>query len=355
MIFLTTGLPGAGKTLYTIDYVSKLAKESNRQVFYNGINDLKIPEWILLENPAKWMDVPDGSIILIDECQNLFRTRSLGSKVPDYVSALETHRHHGLDIFLITQHPLLIDSAVRRLAGRHWHSIRFFGLQKSNIYEFQSVQDRPENHSVKKDAIRKTFKYPKKVYGLYKSAEVHTVKTNLPARLLIFIIGPIVIVYCAWSFYSYLKKPETSKPGANTLSSGNQSLLQKPGSTNPIPNVSNQSPEEYIAQFKPRISGLPHTAPVYDSVTQVQSAPIPVGCVASKAKCSCYTFQSTVITMPDDICRAFVKNGFFDSTKPRYAKSDSATPPSTSVAQIASNEALPESSFNSQPLVEPLQ
>jgi KaiC/GvpD/RAD55 family RecA-like ATPase len=69
MIYIHTGQPGAGKTLFTLDTVRKRAKRENRPVFYHGI-ELQKPElfegWQLLEDPKRWMDCPDGAIIVHD-------------------------------------------------------------------------------------------------------------------------------------------------------------------------------------------------------------------------------------------------------------------------------------------------
>jgi len=48
MITLITGLPGNGKTLYTISFVKALAEKENRPVFYSGITDLAL-DWTEIE------------------------------------------------------------------------------------------------------------------------------------------------------------------------------------------------------------------------------------------------------------------------------------------------------------------
>ena len=92
-----------------------------------------------------------------------FRPRSSGSPVPDYVSELETHRHKGYDLFLITQHPMLIDGNVRKLTGKHYHVKRFLGFPKSTIHEFEQVRDNCDKST--RGSIENQFFYPKKVYN----------------------------------------------------------------------------------------------------------------------------------------------------------------------------------------------
>ena len=52
MLHVITGLPGNGKTLFTLDYVEKLRKQSGRPVYYSSIPELSLP-WELLDDPKK--------------------------------------------------------------------------------------------------------------------------------------------------------------------------------------------------------------------------------------------------------------------------------------------------------------
>ena len=200
MITIRTGLPGAGKTLFSIyDYIARppLGAASVREVFVSGI-DL-VPDMLPftpLDEPTRWMDCPAGSLVVIDESQRFFRNRPPGAPVPDYVAALETHRHLGIDLVLITQDPMLIDKHVRRLAGEHFHAKRTFGLSSITMYRWQRCVDDPLDFHTKKEAEKVRRKYPKKIYKCYKSAEIHTVKRKIPFRVwatfaVLLALGPI--------------------------------------------------------------------------------------------------------------------------------------------------------------------
>ena len=200
MITIRTGLPGAGKTLFTVyDYIARppLGVAPLRDVYVSGIDLVadSVP-FIPLDEPTRWMDCPSGSLVIIDEAQRFFRNRAPGAPVPDYVAALETHRHLGIDLVLITQDPMLIDKHVRRLAGEHFHAKRTFGLSSVTMYRWQRCVDDPLDFHTKKEAEKARRKYPKKIYKVYKSAEIHTVKRKIPLRvwatLLIFLaLGPL--------------------------------------------------------------------------------------------------------------------------------------------------------------------
>jgi zona occludens toxin len=71
------------------------------------------------------------------------------------------------------------------------------------------------------------------------------------------------------------------------------------------------STSEWLAEQKPRIDGLPHTAPAYDDLAKPQSVPAPQACVEMGNKCKCYTDQATPIEVPDDMCKNIVKNGIY--------------------------------------------
>ena len=107
MITIITGTPGTGKTSYV---VAELMNTTGRNIYVDGIPELSLPhevappvdQWVTVgeddsgATSHQW-NFPPNSIIIIDEAQRSFRPRPSGSKVPDYVAALETHRHAGLD------------------------------------------------------------------------------------------------------------------------------------------------------------------------------------------------------------------------------------------------------------------
>lgn len=145
-----------------------------------------------------------GALLVIDECQRHFRPRPAGSAVPDHVAALEVHRHQGLDIWLVTQRPGLVDSNVRALCGKHIALRKTpFGRYK---YEWPEVGD-IENKSSRDVAAKTRFKLPKHVFSLYKSAEVHTVTSHkLPMVAKVFLLCVPILGFLVYSSYSTISK-----------------------------------------------------------------------------------------------------------------------------------------------------
>jgi len=129
-LILRTGLPGNGKTLNTIKEVDLKAKAEGRVVYYHnvaGLDPSKLSaQWYEFDDPLKWYELPNDSIIVIDEAQGnesqpMFGVRDPRKPVPPHVSAFETVRHKGHEVHLITQDPRFIDVHIRRLCNLHIH------------------------------------------------------------------------------------------------------------------------------------------------------------------------------------------------------------------------------------------
>lgn len=317
MIHLTTGLPGNGKTLYTIATVKERAEKENRRVFYSGIEQLQLG-WEKLENPTKWHECPAGSIIVLDECQTVLPTRGQGAAVPGFVQAFSTHRHHGFDVYLITQDPMQFDHFVRRLVGVWWHLVRPFGLQYAQLWEFQKVGDFNDHFFRKDNGQKRRWDFPKSVFGLYHSAEVHTHKRRFPWRK----FGGIGLLLGAIAACGFIAWTTLWGMGGDAAAKGDevQKVIPKasPGVFGSAPRAKEvASPREYIRARIPRVREMPESAPLYDELAKPVAFPRVAACWSSAKGCTCYTQQGTVLAgVADWFCAAFVKAGQFDPYRP---------------------------------------
>lgn len=310
MIELITGLPGNGKTLFTISQVKAQAERENRAVYYHGIPELTLP-WEKLDDPKNWAAVPPGAIVVIDEAQKTFRNRSLGSVPPEFVTQLETHRHLGIDLVLITQHPSLIDPAVRRLSGRHRHMVRVWGMEASTVHKWDSVKDNCDKSRA--DSEKTKWAFDKKVYSLYKSAEQHTMKRSIPGRVKLLMLLPVLLLACGWYVWQTVTKkpavvPPKSVAGTVAYDSQGVPLVAAPAVPKFDPVADARS---YIEQQTPRIAGLPQTAPKYDELTKPVRVPVPAACIQRGEGCKCYTQQGTPMDVQYNMCLGFARNGWF--------------------------------------------
>lgn len=201
MITLLTGAPGTGKTAAVVDLLRTVG--ADRPLFVFGLNGLKLAH-VPLEDPTKWMEeVPDGAAIVIDEVQQVWRPRGPGKAVPDHIAALETHRHRGLDFFLTTQGPNLLDSNVRALVGRHIH-LRDLGWLGRWWYEWPECADQCRT-GWRSAPIKKRYKLPKRIFDSYTSASIHIKPIrSFPTALVVAVAALGGTGYLAWHMYGRL-------------------------------------------------------------------------------------------------------------------------------------------------------
>lgn len=330
MLYLYTGVPGAGKTLYAVSNLVKRKDFKDRPIFVDGIKDLDhdkinyfdIPEGESIQTWPKW--APPGAIIVVDECQRIFRPRPSGSKVPDYVAELETHRHRGLDFILITQHPRLIDINLRSLIEHHTHlSKTNLGIRRKLEWTTGGAKD-PESRTNIKEALVSVYKLDKSVYGLYKSAEVHTkIRTKKSKLLMLFPLALCLIGYGIWSFSGFWGRFEGEVPSADKTTEVVTTAESAPTTTHTpqetatgryeTQTIKAERPKPHISEddYKPRIENRPETAPIYDGMNKsVTVMPWPSACVKSDKACNCYTDQGTKIKEIDKkTCISYIKDG----------------------------------------------
>lgn len=376
-LILITGMPGSGKTAHAIDLIANDPTFKGRPIYQMGVPELvldhqpvpPVSEWVELrtspEDPSlslPYFVFPSNSLILIDEAQRVFRPRSVGSKVPPEVQAFETHRHTGVDFILITQHPNLIDSNVRKLVGRHYHvHVTSMGRYLLDWPRLGDVESKSEREL----AVRKRYQPPKRVFGLYKSAEAHTtIKRKLPFYFYLAILGFVLAAAAGYYAYTRLQgKMDTASPLPSFTS---DKPIHEKGGSDKITKA------EYFASLIPREKGLFHTAPRYDEVTKPVDAPWPQGCfIRAKwkdqdEKCRCIDQQGNRYATTDAQCRSIVANGIFKDwgEKPEKPKETAqparsaspASPPSPEKPATYQQPAMPPSiqaeSTNPRPIAQ---
>lgn len=300
MLTLITGTPGAGKTLMavwdfarnvpgsTIETTAKVVSHGveyqpgdavPRHLFTN-IRDLLVEhQHISADDIMKWHEwAQPGDTILYDEVQEVWRPRPLGNKdVPPCVAALETHRHKGVDIILVTQHPMLLDSNVRRLTNKHIHLRRLMN-GTSYVYEWDGCSVNP---GATKSAINgRLWWFPTKAFRLYKSAQLHTKTTaKLPS---IFWIGLLAVAGLAVAGpFAYKRVKERLSPPPPVV----QAEKPKVTASGPIGGPATLYPVSAVSG-----SGIapPPIQPVPDTPLERLLASRPAGCIALPKRCECF-------------------------------------------------------------------
>lgn len=309
MIRLITGLPGAGKSLRAVQVVHEFLA-AGRAVYVDGIDGLQPFGWEPCD-ASNWQDLPDGSVVVVDEAQKVWPTRRSGD-VPPVIAALSEHRHRGFDFVLVTQHPTMLDAYVRKLVGEHEHVVRQFGMQASRIIRWTEAQDDPQSLTTRQRGTDALWKYPRSLFGLYKSATLHTVKRKLPFRVLAMPVLALAIALgggWAWHSLGGMKAPPASEAAASALASEGARPFGGVVGSKDGPRYT--TPEDYAKAFVPRLEALPWSAPAFDK-REVAAEP-ELLCVISESKgCRCYSEQITPIRVKYAICVDAAKNGVYN-------------------------------------------
>lgn len=307
MITLITGTPGAGKTLYTV--AEELPKFKDRPLFIDGIPDLAIPHMECSGPVDKWHEwIPDGAVLVIDEVQRIWRPRGTATAVPPGVAALETHRHKGVDLIIITQHPNLLDPNIRRLVGRHLHVRRMFGWKRAIVYEWDAATD-PARVSL---AIKRSWAYPRKAFKLYKSASLHTARSNRVPAIVWALAAAVVAVPVGWYYAldrtagKWMTGEVESDTGAAT-----EPATARAGGAN-VPQATPAVPQRMLEALTPTDDQNPLSAPLYAASAPPVAPPQIEGCISSSKRCTCYSQQQTPVWLPDEQCRQRAAGLYYD-------------------------------------------
>ena len=314
MIYLTTGGNGAGKTLLTLKDVREQQLKENRPVYFHGFKAKQVLlDWGWQEfDPKKWQDLPDGSICVMDECQNEFPAKVQG-ELPDYINAVAQHRRRrGFDFWMITPHPSLINVNIRRLIESpswHRHLKRTAGAAMVSELKFNFAEIKCEQPGSGARGVVSMRAYPKEVYDWYESASLHTGKVRIPKQVWMLaacaLLVPALGYLAITKVYGNVTKNAKPATQADGLVPG-QSL---PGT--PQRERQKLTADEYIAERTARLRDFPHTAPAYDDVTKPTEAPYPAACVQMGKTCKCYTQQATLLQVSGAVCLQIVQQGFF--------------------------------------------
>jgi zona occludens toxin len=222
MITLITGVPGSGKTLYAVWLLKKLHGQGGRRVLVDGIRDLAL-EHVEIDEPwlRSWHENAQAhDLIVIDEAQRIYPPTTASQRPTPDVEKLHVHRHMGVDFIIITQHPQRISKTVRDLVGRHVHVRNLFGLKRAMLYEW----DHCHNPSSLKDAVKTMWPYPRDVFSLYTSAEVHTKKQAVvPKSMFLIPIGVLIFAVLAVKIYHKSREGFGVSPDAATSAPVNAS------------------------------------------------------------------------------------------------------------------------------------
>jgi zona occludens toxin len=249
-------------------------------------------------------------LIVVDEVQRIWRPMPSGSALPEAISRLETHRHTGLDFWLVSQGPHLFHSNIRLLVGRHIHLVA--NWRGRSEYEFPECR---QNVASRSDAVVRPYKLPRRVFGLYKSSSLHT-KLDKRPPLAVFILVLAILATLLMAGRTYFRiTHQLEAPGAVGTAAPAAGTAAVPSPHPPLAKAPADNPEKPgFPDFEPQIPGVPESAPAYAGLVKVKAVPLLAGCVYNNSKdlCTCYTAQATPYPASKAYCLETVRNHRFN-------------------------------------------
>lgn len=213
MLTLLTGAPGASKSQTAIRrFILDVRKENPTRPIYTNIKGLRadliqqrVGGDLVLPAPSDWRETPPGSLVIYDEAQQIFpATGKPGAPDDERILRLDTHRHSGHDLVLITQDPALIHHWARKFVGKHVHLLRPNGAEMCAVLEWENrVVTNTDDYFERQKADESTMRMDSTVWDLYDSATIHTHKFAMPKGAKFAIRAGLVILLAGVGFIGW--------------------------------------------------------------------------------------------------------------------------------------------------------
>lgn len=390
MFVLRTGLQGHSKTLNTIKELDEKSATTGRPVYFHNIRNLNVDklkgQWVPFDDPKAWFDLPKNVLIVIDEGQTWFGVRAQGTKVPEYASRLETMRHNGHELHVITQDPTFIDAHMRKLCNEHIHYNRPHKGKLISRWQFERPIN-PANKSEYAQGQSTIMKLDSAYFDVYTSSTAeHHFKWQPPRALFVLIAALAFVGFLGWKIaprfmghtgVEELDAAKSAPAGAEVGSAVPGAQAKNTNNTNSTGTRRDEpmTRDEWIAQRVPRVPDIPSSAPMYDDLTKPVSYP-KFYCISTRDEtllerhaqamtiqtrngrregCRCNTQQGSRLDVSFEFCMNVVQNGYFDPAKPdvqQQARAGGAQTVANTMSPIqASNQTtiVPDGSYASRP------
>jgi len=298
--------------------------------------------------PSDWRDVPDNSIIFMDEIHKRPEYTDSNGKMSQnpMIVDLTTHGHQNKDIILLTQDPQRLNKGIRALVEKMYLVKR--PVQKPNfatIYEFERWLRDPWQAAASTRTVNYQdsykFFYKKKWQDMYTSASAHTsIQFKIQSKFIYAIIAIVVLMSASWLLFTKSggdklarnaiggmtgqKATEENKmqTTSQAVSSGIQNLetecrkganVEKPECVKWFDQITkNGSSVSTGANGHATVAYNP-SQPFDDDIQkslsyEVTAKPVFSGCMKTGSKYQAYTQQGTKLDVSQSDCEKLIQN-----------------------------------------------
>ena len=349
MIRLITATPGSGKTCLVVEWLLKEVDRQFYKEFYTNIEDLRIvgfkplpPEadWRTL-NPNKDKDEPP-KLMVVDEAQ-YFDAFMKETKQNAIGKDLSTHRHYGIDLWIITQSPKLLNSYVLENVGEHVHLYRPQKKKTVNVYWWSYAQSSLTKSAFKSADDMQKWRLNPAVFDYYKStSQVTDSKARVSQKVVSTIItGIIILVGIGFFVNNGLKSFQAMQHKKGSDGVLNIDTKQLPNSESAASSVgavvtAQSANVASTVSTTQNLSSAP-TQPTQPQITPEQAEFARVASVIQFGdKCTLYNSKGMVLDLPKSECMAYAsgdKRMSFSAIN--QTSNDFFMPPTTTTAATA--------------------
>lgn len=316
MIRVIEATPGAGKTNIVVEWLCAEVDKGFYDEIYTSINGLRIVgvksigedfDWRTL-NPINEVTGERDSLkrlVVYDEAQYEKAFMKENRSVNEVGKDLSTHRHYGMDIWLITQSSTLLNSYVHANTGEHVFMYRPRKKKTVKVYWWSHIQKSLSKEAFKTADDEQTWRLNPSMFPLYKSTSGVTDGQTRKSTKLFSVLLTAVLVF---GFIGFMIKQGASsfsqmKNGVDTVSQPNV-LTVDPNAIAGELSSSAPSPVAPVAPVSPSDSVAP-VAPL-DSSFLAPAGSVPVSAAMVNGECWAYDVKALRVVMPPDECVLYI-------------------------------------------------
>lgn len=308
MIRLYTASPGSGKTCLVMEHLIKVVDSRFYDEIYTNIAEIKIMGLKPLPPDADWrLTNPNKEnkkiLIIIDEAQyyDAFMKENRSVK-NDIGKDLSTHRHYGIDLWLISQSTKLLNDYVLENVGEHVHLYRPRKKKTVTVYWWSFVQRSLSKTAFKDADDMQKWRLNPAMFDLYKStASVTDSKARTSQKVVsTLFVGVGVMILLAIFVNQGVGAFKKMKDGeTQTIVSVDPKKIVPPPASTPAPVVAASVPASTPAPVYVD-SRYDSPAPLVDYEAQRVASVISFG-----DKCTVYNSKGVVLDLPKSDCLAY--------------------------------------------------
>lgn len=363
MIRVIEATPGAGKTNIVVEWLCKEVDKGFYDEIYTSINGLRIVgvksmtaqfDWRKLNPVSELTNLRDDKkrLVVYDEAQYEEAFMKENRKDNPIGKDLSTHRHYGMDIWLITQSSTLLNAYVHANTGEHVFMYRPRKKKTVKVYWWSHIQKSLSKEAFKTADDEQTWRLNPSMFPLYVSTSGVTDGQTRKSTKLFSILFTAVMVFAFIGFmvnrgigsFSSMANGDTTDTKVLTVSPDKISGAMSGDNDDKRPVEVNREVSTVSDNVNDIRANSSQPSQIYNPVTggYYTSGDIAVsGAVMVGGKCWAYNVKAQRVLLSDSECSKYldtfgnmaaVSNPSQSSTKPSNTVASAVVPPAPSVA-----------------------